>query len=78
MVFDVSLSEKIVVGEKDVDFTFNFIFSSLFFLRCQLIKCAINKVEVADHSFPENSLGNLSSYGMHELYKFFILFCDKI
>lgn len=66
-VTDVSLSEKVVVGEKDVDFTLNFIFSLLLFFRGRLIECAIYKVEVAANSFPKNSLGNLSSYGMHEL-----------
>ena len=66
-VLVVSLGKKVVVREKDVDFTLNFIFSLLLFFRSRFIECAINKVEVAAHSFPEDSLGNLSSYCIHEL-----------
>lgn len=77
-VLDVSLSKKVVIGEKDIDFTLNFIFSLLHIFWGRFIECAIDKVEVAPHSFPEDSLGDLSSYCINELYELFIFLCNEI
>ena len=78
LVTDVSLSKEVVVWEEDVDFTLNFIFSLLLFLRAWFNECAIDEVEVAPHSFSVNSLGDLSSYGVDELFELLIFFCDEI
>ena len=78
LVADVSLSKEVVVWEEDVDFMLNFIFSLLLFLRAWFNKCAIDEVEVAPNGFSENSLGDLSSYGVDKLFELLIFFCNEI